>query len=99
MWTREEDGDWTIVKEDFRTVQELGRFLHDLQVKNDHAITIREHGHKAGMKPLQELLDESGVLRCDCDIPKRRPKKFARGWAVGLDSALDVSPPPQRPAA
>lgn len=75
MWTREEDGDWTIVKEDFRTVEELGRYLHDLQVKNDHAIVIREHGHKSGMKPLQQLLEESGVLRCHCDIPPKRRHK------------------------
>lgn len=74
VWTREEDGDWNLVKEDFRTVEELGRYLHDLQVKNDHAVNIREHGHKTGMKPLQQLLDESGVLRCDCEIPKRRHK-------------------------
>jgi len=74
VWTREEEGDWTLVREDFRTVEELGRFIHELQMKNDHAVIIREHGHKPGMKPLMELLQESGVLRCDCEIPKLRHK-------------------------
>ena len=73
-WTREEDGDWTIVKDDFRTVEDLGRFIHDLQLNNDHAVVIKEHGHKSGMKPLMDLLQETGMLRCDCDLPKRRHK-------------------------
>jgi len=74
VWTREKDGDWALVREDFRTVEELGRFIHKLQVENDHDVVIREHGHKPGMKPLLELLQESGVLRCDCDQPKSRHK-------------------------
>ena len=74
VWTREEGGDWTIVKDDFRTVDELGPYIHDLQVKNDHSVVIREHGHKCGMKPLLELLQEKGVLNCDCEPPKKRHK-------------------------
>ena len=74
VWTRETDGDWALVREEFRTVTELGRFIHDLQAQNDHAVVIREHGHKPGMKPLLELLQESGVLRCDCELPKSRHK-------------------------
>ena len=74
MWTREEDGDWTIVKDDFRNVDDLGRYIHDLQIKNDHAVVIREHGHKSGMKPLLELLQEKGALTCDCEPPKTRHK-------------------------
>jgi len=73
-WTREEGGGWTHVKRELRTVEDLGRFLHGLQLQNDHAVTVREHGHKPGMLPLQQLLDGSGALRCDCDIPKRRHK-------------------------
>ena len=67
IWTREEGGDWGLVREDFRTVEDLGRFIHALQVQNEHAVVIREHGHKVGMKPLLELLQETGVLHCDCD--------------------------------
>jgi hypothetical protein len=74
VWTREKDGDWALVREDFRTVDELGRFIHKLQLENDHAVVIREHGHKLGMKPLLELLQETGVLHCDCDLPKSRHK-------------------------
>jgi hypothetical protein len=74
MWTREKDGDWALVREDFRNVADLGRYIHQLQVANDHAVVIREHGHKPGMKPLLELLQETGVLRCDCDVPKTRHK-------------------------
>jgi hypothetical protein len=74
-WTREEGGDWGLVREDFRTVEDLGRFIHKLQVKNEHSVVIREHGHKVGMKPLLELLQETGVLHCDCDdLSKRRYK-------------------------
>jgi hypothetical protein len=67
VWTREEGGDWGLVREDFRTVEDLGRFIHELQVQNEHSVVIREHGHKVGMKPLLELLQETGVLHCDCD--------------------------------
>ena len=67
VWTREEGGDWGLVREDFRTVEDLGRFIHGLQVQNEHAVVIREHGHKVGMKPLLELLQETGVLHCECD--------------------------------
>jgi len=74
VWTREEEGDWALVREDLRTVEELGRFLHDLQLKNDHSVKIREHGAKPGMKPLMQFLEDSGVLRCDCDATKRRHK-------------------------
>ena len=74
VWTREKDGDWTLVREDFRTVEELGPFIHKLQIENDHDVVIREHGHKPGMKPLLELLQESGSLRCDCEQPKSRHK-------------------------
>jgi len=75
VWTREEGGDWGLVREDFRTVEDLGRFIHGLQVQNEHAVVIREHGHKVGMKPLLELLQETGVLHCDCDdIGKLRHK-------------------------
>ena len=74
VWTREKDGDWALVREDFRTVVDLGRFIHTLQVENEHAVVIREHGHKPGMKPLLELLQEAGVLHCDCDLPKSRHK-------------------------
>jgi len=75
IWTREEGGDWGLVREDFRTVEDLGRFIHALQVQNEHAVVIREHGHKVGMKPLLELLQETGVLHCDCDdIGKLRHK-------------------------
>ena len=74
VWTREEEGEWTLVKHDFRTIEELGPYLHDLQVNYDHAVVIREHGHKSGMKPLLELLQEKGVLHCDCDTPKTRHK-------------------------
>jgi hypothetical protein len=74
VWTREEGGDWGLVREDFRTVGDLGRFIHELQVQNEHSVVIREHGHKVGMKPLLELLQETGVLHCDCDITKRRHK-------------------------
>ena len=75
IWTREEGGDWGLVREDFRTVEDLGRFIHGLQVQNEHAVVIREHGHKVGMKPLLELLQETGVLHCDCDdIGKLRHK-------------------------
>jgi len=75
VWTREEGGDWGLVREDFRTVEDLGRFIHDLQVQNEHAVVIREHGHKVGMKPLLELLQETGVLHCDCDdVGKLRHK-------------------------
>ena len=75
VWTREEGGDWGLVREDFRTVEDLGRFIHALQVQNEHAVVIREHGHKVGMKPLLELLQETGVLHCDCDdVGKLRHK-------------------------
>ena len=74
VWTRETEGDWVLVRKEFRTVDDLGRFIHELQVENDHAVIIREHGHKPGMKPLMELLQEAGVLRCDCDLTKRRHK-------------------------
>ena len=75
VWTREEGGDWGLVREDFRTVEDLGRFIHGLQVQNEHAVVIREHGHKVGMKPLLELLQETGVLHCDCDdVGKLRHK-------------------------
>jgi hypothetical protein len=74
VWIREEGGDWTLVREDFRTVEELGRYIHELQVANDHAVVIREHGHRAGTKPLLELLQETGVLQCDCDTSKKRHK-------------------------
>jgi hypothetical protein len=77
VWTREEGGeggDWALVREDFRTVEDLGRFIHELQLQNDHSVVIREHGHKVGMKPLLELLQEKGVLHCDCDLSKRRQK-------------------------
>jgi hypothetical protein len=55
-------------------VEDLGRFIHELQVQNEHSVVIREHGHKVGMKPLLELLQETGVLHCDCDLSKRRRK-------------------------
>jgi len=74
VWTREEDGDWTLIKGEFRNVDDLGRFLHQLQVDNEHSVRIREHGHKPGMLPLEQLLDGSGALNCSCDIPKRRHK-------------------------
>jgi hypothetical protein len=74
VWTREVEGDWALVREDFRTVEDLGRYIHGLQVKSDHSVVIREHGHRPGMKPLLELLQESGVLHCDCDLPKSRHK-------------------------
>jgi hypothetical protein len=74
VWTREKDGDWALVREDFRTVEDLGRFIHQLQMENDHDVVIREHGYKPGMKALLELLQESGVLRCDCDVSKSRHK-------------------------
>lgn len=74
VWVREPGGDWSLVREDFRTVEELGRYIHELQVANDHQVIIREHGHKAGMKPLLERLQEAGVLHCDCDITKTRHK-------------------------
>jgi hypothetical protein len=67
VWTREEGGDWGLIREDFRTVEDLGRFIHELQIQNEHSVVIREHGHKVGMKPLLELLQETGVLHCDCD--------------------------------
>jgi hypothetical protein len=74
VWVREQGGEWTLVREDFRTTDELGRFIHELQMANDHQVIIREHGHKTGMKPLLELLQESGALRCDCDTTKIRHK-------------------------
>ena len=74
VWTRDVEADWVLVREDFRTVEELGRFIHDLQMANDHEVVIREHGYKVGMKPLLELLQEAGVLRCDCDLMKTRHK-------------------------
>ena len=74
VWVREQGGDWTLVREDFRTTDELGRYIHELQMANDHQVIIREHGYKAGMKPLLELLQEAGALRCDCDTTKNRHK-------------------------
>jgi len=74
VWIRDEGGDWTLVREDFRAVDELARYIHELQVANDHEVVIREHGYKTGMKPLLELLQETGVLHCDCDISKKHHK-------------------------
>jgi hypothetical protein len=74
VWTREAEGDWELVREDFKTVEDLGRYIHELQLAHDHQVVIREHGHRPGMKPLLELMQEAGVLQCDCDKSKTRHK-------------------------